>query len=89
MLDHFHRHDGVERSRHLSRRPGAIVDHEPAALGVLLGGCDGLWRSIHARHGGPQPGERLGQKSRAAADVEDTQAPQGATTFDRTADVGA
>ena len=81
VLDHLHRQHHVEFLALVGERFGrdrAIIDDEVGLRRMLAGHRDIRLGGVGAQHIGTQPGERLGQDTAAAADIEDAQAGQAA-----------
>jgi hypothetical protein len=71
MFDHLEADDQVERlAGHHLHPAGAIIDGEPARLGMGAGRADVLGRRVHACHGRAEPRQGLCQQPSAAAHVK-------------------
>ena len=77
VLDDFERQGDVETlagGADLFDAGGAVVDLQTARLGMGAGDIDRRGIGVDPRYGKAEPGHRLGDKTAAAADVEQPQA---------------
>ncbi len=71
MLDDLHRDDEVEaRQVERGQIAAAIIDGQPLPCRMVARYGDILWRGIDAGDAAAQPRQRLGEQSRAAADID-------------------
>ena len=75
MLHHLHREDNVEALAHVHLFHGgaAIVDRQMGLIGMEFRRGDVGRGGVDPDHLGAEPRERLAQKARAAADIEQPQ----------------
>ena len=77
MLDDFQRERDVETFPAASQRfnvGDAVIDREPARLGMGTGDVDRCRAGVDAGHGEAEPRHRLGDQPPAAADIDQREA---------------